>query len=171
MFIGHLPASYILTTMLLRHRTLNRRKIAPSMLIAVGLFAGIAPDLDLFYFFLIDNQQTLHHDYWVHIPFFWFCIFAVFTGIAYISRKETVVIYASIAFANLLLHLFLDTIVGKIQWAWPVSDHAFYFFEVPALYTPWFLNFVLHWTFSLEIIVLLIALWLKFNRRSKRTGY
>ena len=61
MFIVHLPAGYLTTKVLLSHTKLplsHRRTV-----VAVGLVGSIFPDLDLIYFYLLDNQKHLHHQY------------------------------------------------------------------------------------------------------------
>jgi inner membrane protein len=69
MFIAHLPAGYVLTRRLIDRApagdALSRR------LLALGLWASVLPNLDLLYFYLIDNRQTLHHLYWPHVPVSW----------------------------------------------------------------------------------------------------
>ncbi len=49
MFFGHLPAGYLCTTWLLK-----KREVAPrdrNILLFLGLFGSVAPDLDMFYFY------------------------------------------------------------------------------------------------------------------------
>jgi len=53
-----------------------------------------------------------------------------------------------------VLHMLLDSIVGDIWWFAPFVDQAYALFNVPARYQPWWLNFLLHWSFALEL-----ALW------------
>ncbi|CUR46968.1 hypothetical protein Q668_03800 [Alcanivorax sp. PN-3] len=50
----------------------------------------------------------------------------------------------------------LDTIVGDIWWLAPFIDKPYALFTVPAVYRPWWPNFVLYWSFALEIA---IAVW------------
>ena len=86
MFIGHLPAGYLITKGLLR-RSGGNGSVAQTgpLLLALGLSASLLPDLDMFYFYLIDHGQHLHHGYWTHLPIFWLvvCIglFALFSVI------------------------------------------------------------------------------------------
>ncbi len=150
MFIGHIPAGYILTKMV-------QKNMRTTKYLLVGLVASILPDIDMFYFYLIDNKQNLHHSYWIHIPFYWFIIGAVtFLAIWLINKKEYYVA-AIIFFSNIFLHLLLDTIVGKIEWLYPFTDQAFYWFEVPSVYAFWVYNFIFHWTFLLEVGVIISA--------------
>jgi inner membrane protein len=66
---------------------------------------------------------------------------------------------------NVLLHLVLDTVAGGIRWLWPFSDVELALTTVRARYHPWVLNFVLHWTFALEVALVVAAL--RRYRRSR----
>ena len=147
MFIAHLFSGYILTDKL-------QRSFAIPLYMTVGLLASILPDLDMLYFYLIDNQQHLHHGYWTHIPFFWFCIAVPVFISSWLWGKRIHTLLALVFFVGILVHLFLDTIVGKIEWLQPFSSRAYYLFEVPAVYNFWVWNFVLHWTFLFELILI-----------------
>jgi inner membrane protein len=151
MFIGHLPAGYLLTRSL--YAETSGRKSARKIWMTTGLLCSVLPDVDLIYFYLIDNRQHLHHGYWTHLPIFWLIIiFLMWTGIA-ISGKKGLMPWLKLGGLNILVHLLLDTIVGKIRWLYPLSRQDYYLFEVPSLYNHFVLNFVLHWSFSLEIVL------------------
>ena len=153
MFIAHLPAGYILTKTL-------QKKFDTSKYLFLGLLGSVIIDFDILYFYLIDNRQNLHHGYWIHIPFYWM-IFAVVTILLFlILRKKDYVIASIIFFSNIFLHLLLDTIVGKIQWLYPLTDKGYYLFDVPAVYDFWVWNFVLHWTFLIEVGIVVWAMYL-----------
>jgi inner membrane protein len=68
---------------------------------------------------------------------------------------------------NGLLHMVLDTVVGDIWWFAPFVDKPYAFFTVPAVYKPWWLNFILHWSFALELAFVLVAIYVW--RRSSNT--
>lgn len=150
MFIGHLPAGYLLT------KKLQQVFSIPTCLMA-GLLGSILPDFDMVYFYLIDKQQHLHHGYWTHIPFFWMLVAGAVYSLLYFGRQMQFVFVAHVFFASIFAHLFLDTIVGKIEWLQPFSDRAIYFFDVPAVYDFWVWNFVLHWTFLFEVTLVFAA--------------
>lgn len=161
MFIGHLPAGYLLTKKIQQKTQVNKY-------LAWGLIASVLPDIDLLYFYLIDHRQTMHHEYWIHIPFYWLIIAIITFLILLLLKKRAYYILALIFFANIFLHLFLDTIVGHIEWLYPFTERTYYFFEVPAVYDFWVYNFFFHWTFLFEIAVIVWALTLFFIERNKR---
>ena len=153
MLIAHLPAGY-LTSRFIADKTATTAKEA-RIILACGLFASILPDLDLFYFYLIDNQQTLHHSYWPHIPFFWLVIFPF----AYFATKKWRILKLATLtiFANLFVHFLLDTVAGGIHWAYPIKKDLYHLITIPSQYSHWIINFVLHWSFSFEILIISIA--------------
>lgn len=161
MFIGHLPAGYILT------KKLQKNFKNPKYL-WVGLIGSIFPDIDMFWFYFIDNRQHLHHSYWTHLPFDWLVLGLLTFLLLFLLKKKQYFFAAGIFFANVFLHLFLDTIVGKIEWLYPFSEKSFAFFEVPSHYSFWVLNFVFHWTFLFEIFVIIWALLQWFHERKNK---
>jgi inner membrane protein len=160
MFIAHLSAGYLLTDSLQR-----RFKIKDFLL--VGLVASILPDIDLFYFFFVDNRQSLHHAYWTHIPFDWLCIALVVFVSLRLFNQGKYYLAAIIFFANIFLHMLLDTIAGGIMWLYPFSQTELFLVTVPARFHPWYLNFVFHWTFLLEIALIVWSIVRLVNNRKR----
>ena len=152
MFIAHLPAGYLLT------KGLFRQKIQHSnALFWTGLFFSIAPDLDLFWFYLVSNRQAPHHQYITHWPLFWTALACGVWFLAKLFRKPGWRPYLFIAYANVLLHLILDSIAAEIYWLAPLSRVYVNLAHVPAVYTWWGWNFFLHWTFALELCLCVAA--------------
>ena len=155
MFIAHLPAGYLMA-----------RRLAPRLapgaspsrrLLAVCLAAAVLPDIDLLYFYLVDGRRTLHHDYWTHIPAFW--LLATGTAIALFRIARAPVPWPAVAglLAGVFLHLALDTVTGGIAWLYPYDTGRIVLIDVPARFGWWVWNFVLHWSFALEIAILVWA--------------
>lgn len=168
MFIAHLPAAYAISKMLLRG--FKSAKINPGLFIAAGLAGAAAPDLDMIYFYVIDHRQSHHHTYFTHFPLVWLSLLLVSTAWCHFSRSKASAILAMNFSLNGLVHMILDTFVGDIRWLAPFIDRYFSFFIVPALYKPWWLNFLLHWSFALELFILTgaILLWRRSRHRSRK---
>lgn len=153
MLIAHVPAGYLFTRYILSRSAVslaNRRA-----LFLLGLSASVLPDIDMLYFYLIDMRQHHHHTYWTHLPIFWI---AVFVPLALIFKRWPKIRLAVIvAGLNIALHLMLDSIVGDIWWLSPFVDRPYALFTVPAAHGHWVLNFVLHWSFVLELLIVGIA--------------
>lgn len=163
MFIGHIPAGYLITKGVLE---VSETEASHNTVLLVGIVAGMLPDFDIPYFYLIDNRQHLHHSYWIHIPIYWAGIFGAWFLLSRIFGKPRFGIYGTVISLNVFAHLVLDTLVGKIRWLYPFSDHDFYFFHVPAVYSWWVYNFVFHWSFLFEIALVVSAGWLLARNRA-----
>lgn len=166
MFVAHLPAGYILTRRLIDGAP--KVGVSRRCLLALGLLSAILPDFDLLYFYLIDHRQTLHHLYWTHLPLFWLgpavasFIFCAWAG----NRRFTLA--AIVFYANIFLHLLLDTVVGNIFWLYPFLAESFSLFEVPPRHAWWVWNYILHWSFGLELLFCAWALTVYSRAAGKR---
>jgi inner membrane protein len=152
MLTAHLPSGYVLARCL--------PKGIPALM-PVALVGAVFPDLDMFWFHLVDGGAIHHHRYWVHIPVFWFGVAAIALPVAWrVGRLPITAVF----FAAVFMHLVLDTISGGILWGAPYSDHLFAFVTVPANYDHWVISFILHWTFLSEVMVWAIAIYLWLTR-------
>ena len=164
MIIGHAPAAYIAAAIL--HSKLVAARLPAKTFICAGLLGGVAPDLDMLYFHLIDQRQHHHHTYFSHWPIAWIGTLILSLILYRQSDRSKAALLASAFCAAGVLHLILDSIVGDIWWFAPLVDQPYALFSVPARFSPWWLNFLLHWSFALEL-----GLWawavLLYRRRSK----
>lgn len=158
MISAHLPAGYI-----------TGRCLAPSGAIVIAaVIGGILPDMDLIWFYFVDDRTFHHHSYWVHIPAFWATLALLFVAIQ--SLMPPLWRRCSWAFfLAILVHLLLDSIAGDIKWLWPLSDQFYHAVTVPARYDNWILNFILHPVFLLEIVIWAVALFLWVRRPSGKS--
>ncbi|MES9940433.1 MAG: metal-dependent hydrolase [Candidatus Thiodiazotropha sp. 6PLUC2] len=163
MFIAHAPAGYLVSRMICRKLSLTAN--ARNRMMASGIFGSIAPDFDLFYFYFIDNQQYDHHIYYTHYPIVWACLMVVSIVSIVVFRKVISTYYLMVFSLCGFIHLLLDSVVGNIYWLAPFSDRAYALHGVVSYYTPWWLNFVLHWTFLFELIIVALALYININDR------
>jgi len=159
MIIGHLPAGYIISK--LSYPGFSKHIDNYKMFMLWGILGSIAPDIDMLYYFLIDHQSTHHHRYFTHFPVFWLVLILLAAAFCLSHKtRKYFGIYALIFSVMGFCHLLLDTVVGDIWWMGPFIDRRFALAVVPALYKPWWLNFILHWSFLLEIAITLWAGWL-----------
>jgi hypothetical protein len=162
MFIAHLPSGYLLSSLLLKRTRLL--SISTRTIMLAGIIGAVAPDFDMLYFYLVDNRQTHHHRYFAHWPILWFgltLLCLLWRRFAPASERAIAVLVFSLGG---MLHLLLDTFVGDIWWLAPFVDQPFALFSVPAVFKPWWLNFILHWSFAVELAIWLWA-WLMYRRR------
>jgi len=155
MIIGHLPAGYITSKLL--YRRVEPRGVVSGLFVWMGLFGSVAPDLDMVYFHLIDHRQHHHHTYWTHFPILWVGLLLISATWFYTGRRGGAAVLLLVFSLNGFGHMLLDSIVGDILWFAPFGDSTFALFTVPAFYKPWWLNFLIHWSFVLEIAVVVWA--------------
>jgi inner membrane protein len=151
MLTAHLPSGYVLG----RHWPRVDRRV-----MVAALVGAVVPDLDMIWFWFVDQGAWHHHLYWPHLPWVW----ALAALVAIPALWATVWRRPALAFfAAILLHLLLDSISGGIAWAAPVDMTLLSLVTVPASYGHWIISFVLHWTLLLELAVwaAAIALWVR----------
>jgi inner membrane protein len=158
MFIGHLPAGYMTARLLLRRAGV--RGLAGARFLWAGAIGAIAPDFDLAYFYLVDDRQHHHHAYVTHFPAMWLAAMLVCACWWRWGRARAWASLAGVFAVGGFTHMLLDSIVGDIAWLAPFSDQRFALFEVPGTFKPWWLNFVLHWSFALELVLVASAVYI-----------
>ena len=166
MFIGHLPCGYLATAAASHAWPGEDSAERQRRLFTTGLICSVLPDLDLIYYYAVDNQQHLHHSYWTHIPAFWVVVFGLLAPIVLFRPGWRSTYF--VALMNIFLHLVLDSIAAEIYWFAPFSRSAFGLVEVPASHSWWVMNFLTHWTFGLEVAVVFAAGWLAWRCRGHK---
>ncbi|MFC1679585.1 metal-dependent hydrolase [Elusimicrobiota bacterium] len=158
MLIAHLPAGYLVT------KALQRRK-AYAAATWIGLLGGVLPDLDMVFFFL-DGRRTMHHHYWSHMPLYWAMIAAaLYAAARRTSLRREIECVLNLFFANILLHMVLDSITAPMLWLYPFSSRPLELIRIPATHDWWVWSFVFHWSFLLEAGIAGAALWLLLRPR------
>lgn len=153
MFIAHLPAGYLIARAVLASRPLAD---AGSVMVAT-LVGSVLPDADLLAFYLVDERQVHHHDYITHWPLFWLNLATIVLPLVFFVARRW--LPACVAFfAAVMSHMVLDTIAAPLKWLMPFDGRSFELVTVPAVYDHWVVNFLLHWTFALELAICAAAL-------------
>lgn len=166
MFIAHMPSGYIFTTLLVER--IRHLPACSSAVIAGGIVGALAPDFDMAYFYLVDHRQTHHHKYVTHWPMLWLSLVLAAAVWLRLSKSPKGTFIALVFSLAGTLHIVLDSLVGDIWWFLPFVDRPFSLFTVPAVFKPWWLNFILHWSFAVELAICIWAL-LVYRRRSRRS--
>jgi len=166
MIVAHLPAGYIVSTLLF-HRF---EKYGASRLIFLraGLLGSIAPDLDMIYFYGFDHRAHPHHSYFSHFPSVWLLLLTLAILCFQHCKQKKLALLALIFTGNGMLHMLLDYISTNIYWLAPFVNRPFALITVPSVYQDWWLNFLLHRSFALEILIVLWATCLWCRRRLAR---
>lgn len=164
MLIAHLPSGYVFSTIII-----ERVRHLPATAMAVmlsGVIGAFAPDFDMAYFYLVDHRQTHHHKYFTHWPIVWLMLLAASAFWLRLSHARKAPLLCLVFCSGCMLHLVLDSFVGDIWWFAPFVDRPFALFVVPAVFDPWWLNFILHWSFVAELAICIWALFV-YRRRHR----
>lgn len=160
LFIAHLPAGYVISKSLWIKFSSRCQGISQRLFLSAGLIGSVAPDFDLFYFYLMDHRANHHHTYFTHYPIVWFALLGLsLLCLRFFSPKKWAIL-VTLFCVNALVHLLLDSVVGDIWWLMPFVDQPYALFTVPAKFNPWWLSFLLHWSFLCELLIICIAVWL-----------
>ncbi|MET0081326.1 MAG: metal-dependent hydrolase [Candidatus Thiodiazotropha lotti] len=155
MFIAHLPAGYLVTKFVCRNLRMSAE--VKNKVMASGLLGAIAPDLDLFYWSLVDRYRDHHHSYWSHYPVAWLLLLLT-SHILFRVHGKGYRSYGLLLFSlNGFFHLILDSMAGEIRWLMPFENSGYSLAMILPDYSPWFLNFILHWTFLVEISIVALC--------------
>jgi len=162
MFIAHIPVGLALG------RIITKRQLTFPVL-SIAICGAIFPDLDLIRFYLFDNNQRHHHDYWTHIPGVWLLIILGWYALSRFIRRPFGQL-PLVFFTAVMSHLILDSVAGAIEWFWPVSDKGFHLVTVPSTHAKWYLSFLAHWTFAVEVFLSLISFYLLVTFKTSKEG-
>jgi len=173
MFIAHIFGGYLGTRLCLRCTT--KQDVQGANLkyyLLFGLLCSVLPDFDLAYFYLIDHRQHPHHTYWTHIPIFWVILASLTYVIGHYILKKRVGLLSIILLSGTCLHLILDSVAGGIYWLYPFSSTYYRLFTITPRYDWWVLNYLLHWTFLLEILIIVTSIYfMRKDYRRAAIGY
>jgi inner membrane protein len=156
MLIAHAPAGYI-TCRLLKPLA-DRHHVKWRQFLFWGIFGALAPDLDMFYFLFVDQRQHLHHSYPSHWPVLWAALLLL--ALPWSRWRPHLGLPLLVFALGGFIHMLLDTVVGYIEWLAPFDSSSYALFVIQPRYHPWWLNFVLHWTFGLELLLWVAAAWM-----------
>ena len=148
-------------------RELHRCGAVSRGVFAACLVGSLLPDVDLFWCYLVDKGQFHHHGYVTHWPVLWVSLSAA--ALLWYGVRKSGAAAALLALAvSALVHVLLDGVVGDIQLFAPWSREYYALATVPAVYRPWWLNFFLHWSMLVELLICAWASYLFFSCKKMR---
>ena len=149
MIIGHLPGAYLV------YKLGAPRGLSTAVFLA-GMAGALFPDIDLLWFYFVDNRGHHHHEYLTHRPAIWLGLLIVFFVFTRLPGKRWGLLGLSFC-AGAIVHVVLDSITGRIFWLWPLSDATVTLVTVLPTHSHFMLSFLAHWTFKVELVVTAIA--------------
>ena len=163
MLIAHTPTGMLMAAVLIK---LKPQAVSWQRWYLMGAVMGMLPDLDMLWFYFVDHRQYHHHVYVPHWPIVWLSI-SVLTLVWYGIKQSKAAACAVLLGLTGISHMVLDSVVGDIGWLKPWHDGLYAMFEVSNRYSPWQLNFIIHWSFAMELDLLLLAVWQWRRKRLK----
>jgi len=146
-------------------KTFNREN--KTAMVICGVLFSIWPDLDLIYFYLFDSTKTFHHYYIPHLP-------AAMLAALLLSAPLFICVrpvrpYYKLFFINWALHLVLDCYTGGIAWLYPIRPEIYKLIDsIPEIHPSWYISFILHPSFLVELAVLATAIFVFLLDMKKR---
>ncbi|WFP51905.1 metal-dependent hydrolase [Methylomonas sp. EFPC3] len=162
MLIAHLPAGYIVSV--LTYPLARGQQVDCKTYLRCGMLGAVAPDFDMIYFYLVDGGMHPHHSYFSHFPLTWLLLVAAAAVYYRRSADRRLPILALVFAGNGFLHMLLDYIASNIYWLAPFVLKPYSLSLVDRVYQPWWLNFLLHRSFAVEIAITATA-WMIRRRR------
>ncbi|NKB49899.1 MAG: metal-dependent hydrolase [Alphaproteobacteria bacterium] len=160
MMIGHLPSAYLVYK-IGAPRTLN------TTVFMAGMVGALFPDIDLLWFYFVDNRAYHHHEYLTHRPAIWLGLLVAFFVFSRYFKNRLGLIGMSFCIGA-ITHVVFDSTVGKIFWLWPFSDYSLTLVTVQATHSHFMLSFLAHWTFKVEIAVTTVAVIVFLHSRYRK---
>lgn len=153
MLIGHLPVGYFITRSLIKKLKLPLNKLW----LGLGLLAAILPDFDIVYTVFVKQSIGSHRYYFTNFPAFYLTLLLISVIVYYLIRKKWLKFVIIIVFANIFVHLLLDTMFVGIKWFWPFSDILIGVYNVGLTGGIIVENYFTHWYWHLEIVLWIAA--------------
>lgn len=90
----------------------------------VGYIGGIIPDIDLFYYYLVDASAS-HREMITHTPFLYLVIYLVLGTVFLSLKKKKAFLGLTIFTLGTISHLLTDGIVSQIRYLYPISNEFY----------------------------------------------
>ena len=163
MLIARAPTGMLMAAVLIK---LKPQAVSWQRWYLMGAVMGLLPDLDMLWFYFVDHRHYHHHEYVPHWPIVWLSI-SVLALVWYGIKQSKAAACAVLLGLTGISHMVLDSVVGDIGWLKPWHNGLYAMFEVSNRYSPWQLNFIIHWSFAMELLLLALSIW-QWQRISKR---
>jgi len=160
MFVAHIFGGYLSARQCLKSFAKAESDLSPvKYYVIFGLLCSILPDIDLLYFYFLDHRQHPHHSYWTHMPIFWIGASVILYMFERLVMKKKQAPLSILLLTGAFLHLILDSVAGGIYWLFPWSETYFRLFTITPRFDWWVLNYIIHWTFLLEILIISVSVY------------
>jgi inner membrane protein len=152
MIFAHGPLGMLLASAQRRRAHNSPYNLNPKQwvwLLIIGYIGGIFPDIDLFFFYFVNAEQS-HREFITHTPILYLGVFLVFGLITWFCKKYKLFLFGTVFIVGTLSHLVTDMVAAKIMLLYPYSHQLFGLqdFQIPMLNgNVLFLNFLMEGIF------------------------
>ena len=153
MLFAHIPVGYLVTHSLIKKFNL---KFNPYW-IALGLFASVLPDLGIIYQLFSGKMHETHRYYITNLPLFYLTVFLIGVIVSCFIKKNWLKYGNYILFANIFVHLLLDTAYYGIRWFWPIYPKLIAIYNIDGSGGIRVANYFHHWYWYLEIAIIIFV--------------
>ncbi|NQV12844.1 MAG: metal-dependent hydrolase [Parcubacteria group bacterium] len=171
MIFAHAPAGFIAAYVTKKIWQRGLSQLQTRWLYFVGTLAGILPDIDTLYYYLVDSRFS-HRELITHTPILYVvvCLTLYLTG--YLLKKKFIQALSLVIFFATLSHLIFDSLNSGIGWLYPGTDLIFGLLGISALAEGWYGQYLLVITYSVELAIFLgagnIILFAKYRQCGQR---
>lgn len=128
---GHLAGGYLAARVYLKLSHLALTSHQTSLLLWLGVLAGILPDFDWLRMFWAaksfkPKDTTIHRRYFSHLPLFWVAVCVILYVLAQtIFMRAAVIVF----FLAVMSHMLFDSLEFGLMWLWPFKKECYAVFE------------------------------------------
>jgi len=158
MTFAHLPAGFITCTLL--YDVYKHRIRSYKTYLFWGLLGSVLPDFDFAYLFLFDEAGTNHHVYITHYPIFWAVLLIASAFWLHFDRKSQLPVSAFLFTLGGFIHMFLDTVSGRMYWFAPFSYSVLSGDNMLFSIAPDYAQSHRHWGYGVELLIIFWAAYL-----------
>ncbi|MBU1178426.1 metal-dependent hydrolase [Patescibacteria group bacterium] len=168
MIFSHLPAGFIAAyiTRKIWRKNLSQHQV--NWLYVVGGLAGILPDVDTLYYYLIDSHLS-HRELITHTPILYVVICTLLYLLGCLFRRRIWQSLSVVIFAGAFSHLLLDSLNSGIGWLHPTTNLIFGLLSISVLADGWYGQYLLVITLLIELAIFLLAgniiFWARYKQR------
>ena len=153
MLLAHLPVGYSVT-----HAVIKKFKLKFSWpWLSLGMFAAVLPDFGIIYQLFSGRLYESHRYYITNLPVFYLTVFIIIVIVNCFIHKRWLTYANYLIFANIFVHLLLDTVYYGIRWLWPFYPKLIAIYNTAGNGGFRVDNYFHHWYWYLEIVIVIFV--------------
>lgn len=164
MIFAHGPAGFL--TAFITRKFWNQEpkfsKQSESWLYVIAFIGGIAPDIDLFYFYFY-SAEISHRQFFTHSLLLWVIIFLIIFLAGYFLKSRFIKTGAFLFFIGNLSHLICDSLYGGFALLWPYTNKMFGLQNIPFISNDFYGENILFINYFIEAVIITVFFFIVLN--------